>query len=269
MKYRSSRVSLCSAVGIVVAVFCVSAQGQTQTGEGYQLMQRADQVQRVADESVRVKMELISRSGKKRRRTIKLAQETNSAGLRKSLIRFSAPKSVAGTGLLTVENSGSADDQWLFLPALRRVRRISPADQSDSFLGTDFAFEDLQTEDLDTFIYKRTGEDVVDHAPCYVIEAIPKESNTKSGYGKRVLWLRNTDFVLARVDYFNQRGERLKTYRASDVRPVGNAQVSRAHRVSMENLKTGHKTVLTFGDFEIDEGIDDQVFTVRTLESGW
>ncbi|NOX88359.1 MAG: outer membrane lipoprotein-sorting protein [Calditrichaeota bacterium] len=235
-----------------------------------EIMQKNDEQRTSKDEQSELTMELINRKGKKRVRKVRQITKTKQDGNEKSLIRFLAPADVRGTGLLTVEQSDRDDDQWLYLPALKKVRRISASDQSDNFMGTDFAFEDLRSEELDKYHYTLLGKEIVDSNECYVIEAAPSDPQEKkdSGYSKRILWIRADNFVTVRIKFFDKKEELLKIFKSSDIREIGNSAKWRAHRIEMENLKTGHKTVLYFNNYIINKGVEDRYFTQRYLERG-
>lgn len=238
---------------------------------GLEIMQKGERQRKVADERVRVKMELINGGGNVRSRTAELATQTLKSGLQNSLIRFLEPKSVAGAGLLTVEHMEAADDQWLYLPALKRSRRISPAGQTDSFMGTDFTFEDLRPEDMEAFNYTVKGQEKVDGMVCHVIEVLPKNEDKKneSGYKRRIIWVRTSDDVVIKIDFYDKQNGLQKTFLAFEVRTVGTGGISRAHQVVMQNHKTGHKTRLKYSEFKINAGVDMDIFSARALERSW
>ncbi|MFQ5637897.1 MAG: outer membrane lipoprotein-sorting protein [bacterium] len=235
-----------------------------------EIMQKNDQQRKAADERVELVMKLINKKGKERSRKVTQVTKTDASDNEKYLIRFLAPADVKGTGLLTIEHSGQDDDQWLYLPALRKVRRISASDQSDSFMGTDFAYEDLGNEELEEYEYTLVKTEDVDGFECYLIEATPNNDKKKksSGYSKREIWIRKDNFVGIQTKYYDKKGELLKIFQASDVRLLEGTGNWRTHRMEMENLKSGHKTVLLFDNFVINHGLHDKLFTQRYLKRG-
>ena len=226
---------------------------------------------KVADESVVIDMTLINKKGKERKRVITLSTQTNSKDEQNSLIKFNSPKNISGTGLLTLEHTDAEDDQWLYLPALKRSRRISSANQTDSFMGTDFTYEDLSTEDLSAFKYTLMGEENLDNESNYLIKAEPinEEEAQDSGYSHRLLWVRKSDFIVSQIKYFDKQGKLSKILTAKDIQPIPNTPVSRARQVVMKNLNTQHTTELEYKNFKINQGKSDNEFSMRSLERSW
>ncbi len=257
---------------IIAAALLLAAAGSmtAQKLSGREIMNRNDAQQRTKDEQSQLTMELINKKGKKRVRKVTQLTKTRADGNENSLIRFLAPADVRGTGLLTHEQSDRDDDQWLYLPALKKVRRISASDKSDNFMGTDFAFEDLQPQELDKYQYTLLKTETIDGQECYLIEAIPTDPEEKkaSGYSKRLLWIRTDNFVTVQIHFFDKKQEFFKRFKASEIREIGDSGTWRAHRIVMENLKNGHKTVLLFENYRINQGLGDKFFTRRYLERG-
>lgn len=226
---------------------------------------------KVSDESVSINMILTNKKGKTRERSITLTTKTNREGEQNSLIKFNAPQNVSGTGLLTIEHLNKEDDQWLYLPALKRSRRISSANQTDPFMGTDFTYEDLNTENINEYTYELLGEENIKGISTYKIKATSiDESHAKdSGYHHRILWVRKQDYIVTKINYFNKSRVLSKTLSADDIKEISNTGVSRAHTVIMKNLKTSHSTRLDYEDFSIDKGISQKQFSMRSLERSW
>lgn len=236
-----------------------------------EIMDKNIKQQKVNDEAVTIKMELTNKKGKTRKRTIDLSSMTNNKDEQNSLIKFTAPKNISGTGLLTLESAEKEDDQWLYLPAIKRSRRISAANQTDPFMGTDFSYEDLNIEDMKSFEYSLLGMEEVDGNKAFKIEAKPAGKSTAedSGYARRIIWVREKDFVTAQVHYFDKNDVLSKVLTTSDIKPIDNSGVSRAHLITMKNMKTQHTTKLHYGDFSINKGINTNLFTTRSLERTW
>lgn len=242
--------------------------GADEAPTGREIMERNEALQTARDEQVDVTMKLILRRGRERVREVVQVIQTGDDGLQKALIRFTGPADVRGTGLLTIEHAEREDDQWFYLPALRRTRRITPVDQTESFMGTEFTFEDMKDEDLDDFRYTRTGSETVGGAEAWIVEAVPATDAVAedSGYSKRRLWVRKSDHVVARVEYYDGDGELAKIYTATEIAPVEGTGKSRARRVSMRDVDNDHETILLFENFRIDQGVDGSIFTQRYLE---
>jgi len=220
------------------------------------------------DETSIIVMTLINRQGKKRVREIlnwsKKIDEQND----KRFSRFKSPSDVKGTSVLTIEHSDTDDDQWLYLPALRKVRRISSSDKTDHFMGSDFTFEDIQSEDLEHFKYKILGTESLDGQECWVIEAVPvtKKKLKETGYDKRQIWVRKDNLVAIQTKYWNRKNEYFKLLRAYEIVKLDQG-IWRPNRIEMEDFKAKHKTILEFKDRVINAGVSDAVFTERNLKT--
>jgi uncharacterized protein len=262
---RAVASSLVLALAVSVGAGRLAAQEPT----GRQIIERSDAMQTVTDETVSFRMKLVNRRGQERERQMSWVRR-NEKGSESALIRFEAPADVRGTALLSIENHGGEDDQWLYLPALQRSRRISAANGADSFVGSDFAFEDLRPEEIADFEYTVKREEAIDGAAAWVVEAVPATATARkeSGYGRREIWVRKDNYVIIRVDFYDHAGEMLKQFLAHDVRPVKGSKSWRAHRMEMRNPRTGHATLLTFDEFVVDSGVPGETFSLRRLERG-
>ena len=244
------------------------AIGQELTAK--EIMEKNNQQRRAKTEQLQLEMKLINKKGDIRVRKVTQLKKTDAAGDEKSLIRFHSPADVKGTGLLTIEHTDGDDDQWLYLPALRKVRRIAASSKSDKFVGSDFTYEDLKNEKLDKYNYSLLKDEVIENQPCFVIEAIPAtpEEKKQSGYGKREIWIDKTNFVNIKTKFYNKKGKLFKVFNASDIRIIQGTNIWRAHQMMMENLQTHHKTLLLFNNFVVNKEIGDGNFTQRYLERG-
>lgn len=251
-------------------LFLTSSMMFGQSAKGLELMKKNDMQMSSDNEQVELTMELINSKNLKRSRTIKRYSKTDAAKNESTLIQFLAPADVAGTGFLAIENTGREDDQWLYLPALKRSRRISASNESDNFMGSDFTYEDIGSEELDQFDYNCTGEVNIAASACYVIVATPATEAKKqqSGYAKREIYLDKNTLVVNKINYYDKKGELLKVLEAAQIKPVGSTGKYRAHLLTMKNLKTKNQTVLKFNNFQINGTVNAELFTKRTLESG-
>src|SRR5262249_40640656 len=136
-----------------------------------------------------------------------------------NLIRFLEPAGVRGTAVLTVEASDRADDQWIYLPAMKKSKRIASGEKTNRFAGTDFTYEDLRTENHSAFKYEKKGVEKVADRDCWKIEATPKEG-TESGYKSRTIFVDKERFLVVKCDYYDQQGKLLKTLENKDYKQV-------------------------------------------------
>lgn len=163
------------------------------------------------------------------------------------------------------------DDQWLYLPAARKVRRISSADRGDYFLGTDFTYDDMKNETkVSATDYNHTtiGQEDVDGHPCYIVEGIPVDDETAKelGYGKTRAWIDADIWMVRKGEFWDIRGNPLKTMQSQDIREIDG--VWTPHELTVKNHKTGHTTHFKFSDVDYETPVEDDVFTERALVRG-
>ncbi len=216
------------------------------------------------------KMFLISRSGDEKERTLDRYSRENEDDLFKYLIVFHSPNSVRGTGLLTWQNKGKADSQWVYLPALgKKLTRQAEGSKKNYFLGSDFAFEDLTSENRDNFRYDRQADETRNAVAYFVVDAYPVAEDVlaSTGYKYRRLYIRQDTYFIEFTDYFDRRGRLLKILTNSDLVNVKD-DMWRANTSFMDNKKRKTKTRLevqerVFGE----ESVPEKLFKHRYLLS--
>ena len=221
------------------------------------------------DSKVDAKMVLENKQGEKSERNMRLRalEVISDTDGDKSLTYFLSPPDVQGTALLSFTHMKTPDDQWLYLPALKRVKRIASANKSGSFVGSEFAFEDLLAQEVPRFTYKflreepcPTGE--AKGLSCFVSERVPVYEN--SGYSRQVSWVDKKDYQVRRTEFFDRKSEHSKTLLFTGYRQYL-GKYWRAHLLAMENLQTGKKTTLSFGDFALNAKVDPTDFDPDSL----
>jgi len=226
---------------------------------------------KVADSTTEVTFRLRTATGQERVRLTsgpsKLSPGTTD---NRRLITFDAPADVKGTKTLLIEHSNADDDIWIYLPAMKKVRRLVASNKRDSFVGTDFSYGDVIGHKATDWVHRFIREDNVAGKDCYIIESLPKDRGVQeiSGYSRRVSWIDKESWVATRVDIYDTNGELLKRITSEDIR-----EVDRTHhkwqpmKQTSANVQTGHSTVLEFKNFKANVGVSDNVFTTRSLEN--
>ncbi|MCG8592130.1 MAG: outer membrane lipoprotein-sorting protein [Proteobacteria bacterium] len=222
--------------------------------------------------SRRLSMELINRRGSKRVRTTRGYRKYYGQEKR-TVLFYESPQKVKDTAFLTYDypEAERDDDQWLYLPALRKVRRISASDRGDYFLGTDFTYEDIKLEgkvDLDDYTRKTLRMEEVDGVSCYVVENVPVSDAVarELGYGRVVSYVDPEIWMMRKADFWNRKGKPLKTVRNLEIQQVDG--IWTAMRIEADNHKTGHRTVFVFSDVDYEAPVEDGIFTERALRRG-
>lgn len=193
--------------------------------------------------------------------------EVNKKGLGdKSISIFFTPQDVKGTATLSHSKILEPDDQWLYLPSLKRVKRISSKNKSGPFLGSEFAYEDITSQDADKFSYKFLRMEKCpqgfENIECFVSESYPKYEY--SGYTKRVAYVDSVDFRILKVDFYDRKNELLKTLLYKDYEKFLNKHW-RAKKLEMYNHQTKKSTVLTFKNYKFKNGLNDADFEENVL----
>lgn len=217
-------------------------------------------------------MEMTDRRGKTRLRETRGFRKYY-GDEKRSVIFYLQPKNVKDTAFLTYDypNATVDDDQWLYLPAMRKVRRISASDRGDYFLGTDFTYEDIKLESkvsMGDYSRETLGEDEVDGHHCYVVEAQPVDDETAKelGYSRVEQCVDDKIWMVRRSRFWDTRGKPLKTIYTRDIRLVQGIWTQ--HHLDVENHKTGHRTVFTFSHVDYQSGVDDKLFNQNALRRG-
>jgi predicted RND superfamily exporter protein/outer membrane lipoprotein-sorting protein len=239
------------------------AQDITPEEKGLQIAIEADlRDTGYEDWSANLHMVLTNRHGQSSTREMRfLALETETEG-DKRLSIFDSPRDVEGTAFLTYTYKEKDDDQWLYLPALKRVKRIASNNQSGPFVGSEFAYEDLASQEVEKYTYKYLMNESINGVDYYVVERYPTDEN--SGYTRHVVWIDTEEYRTHRVDYYDRKDELLKT-----LTMLGYQQYLdkfwRADVFEMVNHQTGKATRLEFADYQFKTGLDDKMFTKNAL----
>jgi hypothetical protein len=215
------------------------------------------------------KMTLIDRSGNENIRILRRYVGRQDDRLFKYLLVFDSPKGIKGVAALTWENKSGNDDQWLFMPAAgNKLKRIASGGRRDYFMGTDFSFEDLVSEQRDNFTYEILEETNWEGIPSYVIQASPINKDIVTAYKKRHLIIRKDIYFVVQVDYFEQRSGKLLKRLVSDNLEQIKGSMWRANRSVMDNLKKKSQTRLeTMERLFGSDSVPGKVFTKRYLTS--
>ena len=218
-------------------------------------------------------MILIDKKGKKRIRKLKTYGGKKGKDTL-SLMFFLSPADVKNSGFLTYDykESGKDDDQWLFLPALRKTKRIAAGDKSGSFMGSDLNYSDMTTPDLDLYDYTLMKETEVRGNKVWQIKAVPKNKDEaeKSGYSKSVIFIRQDNYVMIRAVRWVHKKRRNKYIDVKKLEKIDGIWVStEMHVTTKTGKKTLHKTILKENNIRFNQDeVNADLFTVRRLEKG-
>jgi hypothetical protein len=180
----------------------------------------------------------------------------------KSVVLMHSPRDVKGTAFLSHAKLTKADDQWIFLPALRRVKRIASANKSGPFLGSEFAYEDFTSQEFGKYSYTFVKEEACGERICDVVERLPLYE--LSGYSRQLAWIDQQDAQYRKIEFFDRAGSHVKTLEFDDYRRYQDTYW-RAHSLEMTNHRNGKFTSLTFGDFVFGEDLSERDFVKGSI----
>lgn len=214
-------------------------------------------------QAAKVTMVLQNSQGQKatRQLRIKILEIQNDGD--KSLTIFDTPRDVKGTSFLSYSHSLEPDEQWLYLPSLKRVKRISSNNKSGPFMGSEFAYEDLSSQEVDKYSYKYIREETVLGVPGHVIERTPVDPN--SGYARQLVWIDGTHWRTHKIEFYDRKNQLLKTLSYAGYREYPNKKW-RADEMIMINHQSGKRTTLYWKDIQFGIDVSSRDFDKNALK---
>ena len=255
---------------LIGSVLFFSIPGLAEGPQATEIMDKNFVVSKVADSISDATFILINKGGQERvRKTFGTTKLQSNELDNMRMVRFTAPPDVKGTVTLIIEHSDKDDDIWVYLPALKKVRRLVSSNKKESFMGTDFSYDDVIGMRVMNWRHKILNEETVDGQDCWVIESLPAsdEIKTAGGYARRMTWIRKDNFVMAKGETWDLSGQPYKSFHFTDIRRVDAAKGKwQAMKLEAENLDNGHRTVIQFENFKSNQGVKDEYFTTRYME---
>lgn len=251
-------------VSIVIALFCGQCYALTDEEKGLEIVREVDQRDTgFGDTKSEMKMILRNRSGDETHRKLRIQTLEVIGDGDKSLIVFNSPRDVKGTAFLSFTHALDPDDQWLYLPALKRVKRISSSNKSGPFLGSEYAFEDLTSFEVPKYKYKYLRDEVLDGKDSFVIELYPQYEH--SGYTRQISWIDKERYIPLQAEYYDRKNTLLKTQEFKGYQQYLD-QYWRADEMVMTNHQNGKVSVLLWENYQFQNGLKDRDFDRNTLK---
>jgi outer membrane lipoprotein-sorting protein len=249
---------------LILLSLSFSVSAQTAEEKGLEIAQEADRRDTgFRDSSAGLKMILRNKQGEESTRVIGVRTLEQEDDGDTSLTIFDQPADVKGTNFLSFTHKSGPDDQWLYLPALKRVKRISSRNKSGPFMGSEFAYEDLSSQEVEKYTYKYMREEKCRDLDCFVIERDPVDKY--SGYTRQLVWIDKQEYRPQRVVFYDRKNAKLKTLVYSDYRQFLE-RYWRAHSMQMDNHQTGKSTTLIWSDYQFQNGFTDRDFDRNALK---
>ncbi len=260
-RYSLTRNALIALLAVAAAG---TVTGQTAEEKGLEIAKEVEaRDQGFGDTSSVLTMILRNRHGQEVTRQMKSrALEVPDDG-DKSMIIFEDPADVKGTALLTFSHKVDDDDQWLYLPALKRVKRISSSNKSGPFMGSEFAYEDLSSQEIEKYTYRFVRDENIDGEDYFLIERFPVDK--KSGYTRQLVWIDQAEYRVRKIDFYDRKESHLKTLVLDNYRLYLD-QFWRPLRMEMVNHQTGKSTELIWSEYTFRNGFEDSDFNRNALQ---
>ncbi len=249
---------------LILLSLSFSVQGATPEQRGLEIATEAERRDSgFHDSTASMKMLLRNKQGQESTRDIRVRTLEQEDDGDKSLTIFDQPADVKGTAFLSFTHKTGPDDQWLYLPALKRVKRISSRNKSGPFMGSEFAYEDISSQELEKYAYKYLRDEVFQGMDCFVIERDPVDEH--SGYTRQEVWIDKAEYRPQQIVYYDRKNAKLKTLVFSDYRHYLD-RYWRAHVMEMVNHQTGKSTRLTWSDYRFQTGLTERDFNRNNLD---
>ncbi len=235
-----------------------------ETLGGKEIMTLVDERPDGDDRHSIMKMTLVNKRGRKRVRELESFSKDYGKDS-KTVMVFRAPADVKGTAFLSwgYDDPQKEDDKWLYLPALRKVRRISGASKNEYFMGSDFTYDDMGDRNVDEDTHTLLGEDILDGHRCWKVESVPV--NSEDMYARKIFWVDQQSHLVLKGEYYDKDGL-LKNYRVLAFDQQDGIWAVRSSE--MDNVSRNHKTLMETSSIRYDTGLKDTLFKVSTIQRG-
>ena len=211
------------------------------------------------DNTAELLMILRNRQGQESKRNMRLKTLEQKKDGDKSMVVFNRPKDVKGTALLTFSHRNGQDDQWLYLPALKRVKRIASSNKAGPFMGSEFAYEDMSSQEVEKYKWKYLKDD----GGNFVVERVPTYKGT--GYSKQIIWLDKKHYRVMKSESYDRKKSKLKTLTMSGYKQYA-GKFWRPSKMEMINHQTGKSTILEWKNYKFKTGLKSSAFTKNQLK---
>ena len=260
------------AFALLLAGALLQTEAKADDPKAREIMQKVNDRDDGDNRTADMEMILIDKRGNKRKRSIRSFRKDKGKDTY-TILFFLTPADVKNSGFLTYDydESGKDDDQWLYLPALRKTKRIASDDKSGSFFGSDFNYSDLTERDLEDYDFTLMKEVEVNGATTWQIQALPRSKDVAddTGYSKSIMWVRQDIHMVVRSVGWVYKSRRQKYFQIKKLERIDGVWMgTELQMVTKESRRTVHATVLKFDNVKFNQALDPAMFTVRRLEKG-
>jgi len=263
-----------TTAGLLAGAVAILPAAPTDAAEltGREIMERVDERDDGDNAAQDMEMILIDKNGNQRVREIRSFRRDEGEDTH-SILFFLSPADVRDTGFLTYDydDADKDDDQWLYLPALKKTKRIASSDKSGSFMGSDFSYADLTTRELDNYDYTLLKEGEVGDHKVWIVQAIPNTEDEidETGYTKSIFFVRQDNDVVIRSKNWVKKGSREKYFDVRQLERIDGIWVAtEMHMATKKGKRTLHQTLIKASNVRFNQDLAESQFTVRQLEKG-
>lgn len=243
---------------------CITAVYADDVAKGLEIAKEADKRETgFVDSTANMKMILKNKQGQTNSREVKVKTLEVIGDGDLGLSIFNTPKDIKGTASLTYSHALKPDEQWLYLPALKRVKRISSKNKSGPFMGSEFAYEDISSQEVEKYTYKYIKDEMLNGIDCFVVERYPAYKH--SGYTRQVAWVNKQEYRAEKIDFYDRKNVLLKTLNHKGYKQYLN-QFWRADEMHMTNHQTGKSTTLSWENYQFKTGLTEKDFNRNSLK---
>ncbi|MBT3496890.1 MAG: outer membrane lipoprotein-sorting protein [Candidatus Marinimicrobia bacterium] len=247
---------------IIIYILCPVVLFGQRTG--LEIMEQVKNNPLPSSSITHIELTIVTKKGKREKKKIRefiRYQKNYESGKyeRKTLVRFTKPLFVKGTGLLNWTQKNGVQEQWIFLPKLKTAKKITSKDRTKSFMGSDFIYEDLESRSLNEDTFTEFGIEVIFNTPCYVIEAKPKE---ESAYQWQKIWVETSTWQIKKVEYYNEKNKIIKTLSIPKHKIVNGFYIP--EKMTMISIK-GNQTSMVINKATMDAGLQNDIFSKKFL----
>lgn len=252
----------------VLLSLCLAASIRAESEDGREIMRKSQAATRLRGMESVATLTIRDKKGNERVRRFSSASKKY-GDVTRMIMKFLEPADVKGTGVLTFDNEDEDDDMWVYMPALRKTRRIVSSEKAKGFMGSEFSNADITAPTLDDFTYTLLGSEKTGGVDCRKVEAVPVSDDVAEeyGYSRKIVWVGATDYVTRKTDIYDLDGELLKVLTVYKVELLdeknGKYQTT---DVEAENVQNGRSSRFTIEKVELNPDVKDEYFTTQYLE---
>lgn len=259
-----AKATLAGVLAVALGLWSNASKAETPEAKGLSIAKKVDATDAgFINQVAEVEMVLKNRQGQESKRKMRIKTLEVSGDGDKSLTIFDSPRDVKGTAFLSFSHATTPDDQWLYLPALKRVKRISSNNKSGPFMGSEFAYEDISSQEVNKYTYKFIANEKLGDLDTVKIERYPVDKN--SGYTKQIVWLYEKEWRVEKIEFFDRKGSPLKSLVYEGYKKYSNGKW-RPKAMKMVNHQSGKSTTLNWIEYKFNQKISDADFNKNALK---